>query len=43
LARPHSMEGIIPARELSSIFEALRGRAQYHPSLTAQSAPLAGA
>ena len=43
LARPHSMEGIIPARELSSIFEALRGRAQYHPSLTAQLAPLAGA
>ena len=43
LSTPSSLEGIIPARELSSIFEALRGRAQYHPSLTAQSAPLAGA
>lgn len=43
LARPNSMEGIIPARELTAMFEVLRGRAQYYPSLTAQSAPLAGA
>lgn len=40
LSIPGSMEGIIPARELASIFEALRGRAQYHRSLTAHTAPL---
>ena len=43
LARPNSMEGIIPARELSAMFEVLRGRAQYHPTLSSEPAPLADA
>ena len=43
LARPNSMEGIIPARELTAMFEVLRGRAQYHPTLSSEPAPLADA
>ena len=43
LARPNSMEGIIPARELAAMFEVLRGRAQYHPTLSSEPAPLADA
>ena len=43
LARPNSMEGIIPARELAAMFEVLRGRAQYHPTLSSETAPLANA
>ncbi len=43
LATPSSMDGIIPARELASIFELLRGRSQFHPTLSSEIEPLANA
>ncbi|MCE9619853.1 MAG: hypothetical protein K8R92_08080 [Planctomycetes bacterium] len=43
IVSPSSLEGIIPARELSSVFDALRGRVRYHPALASDPVPLSNA
>jgi len=43
LSMPSSLVGTIPARELTSIFEALRSRVLYHPALTSPPVPLSQA
>lgn len=43
LSIPSSLEGVIPARELTSEFEALRARVQYHPTPTDSPVPLSEA
>jgi len=43
LSMPSSLVGTIPARELTSIFEALRSRVLYHPAPTSPPVPLSQA
>ena len=43
LSMPSSLVGTIPARELTSMFEALRSRVLYHPALTSPPVPLSQA
>ena len=40
LSIPSSLEGIIPARELAGVFEALRGRVRYHPTQMSEAVAL---
>ena len=43
LSMPSSLVGTIPARELTSMFEALRSRVLYHPALASPPVPLSQA